>query len=178
VVKTQGRRGELALELHTSFPDRLPPDMRVWALAEDNNRRELQVEGTWPHKGGVVVKFAGIESISEAESLIGCELQVPREQRAQLEPGWDYISDLVGCTVFDADREIGKVKDVRAGAGEAPLLVIANGPAEYEVPYAEAYLQGVDLAGRQIRMSLPEGMLAVNVPMTEREKEEQRGTKK
>jgi 16S rRNA processing protein RimM len=177
VVKTQGRRGELALELHTSFPDRLPPGMRVWALAEANNRQELQIEEVWSNKSGVVVKFAGIESISEAESLIGCELQVPREQRAQLEPGWDYISDLVGCTVFDADREIGKVKDVRAGAGEAPLLVIANGPAEYEVPYAKAYLQGVNLADGQIRMSLPEGMLDVNSPVTERERQEQIGKK-
>jgi 16S rRNA processing protein RimM len=152
--------------------------MRLWALAGNDNRRELHVEEIWPHKGGVVVKFAGIDSISEAESLIGFEIQVPSGQRAQLEAGWNYVNDLVGCAVFDADREIGKVKDVRCGSGEAPLLVVADGSAEHEIPYADAYLQGVDLARRQIRMSLPEGMLDVNAPLTEREKQEQRGTRK
>jgi len=55
---------------------------------------------------------------------------------------------------------------------------VVIGLAEYEIPYAEAYLQGVDLARRQIRMSLPGGMLEVNAPLTEREKQEQRGTRK
>jgi len=178
VVKTQGRRGEVALELHSSVPDRFAEGMRLWALAEDNKRRELQVDEIWPHKGGVVAKFAGIDSISDAEALIGSELQVPCGQRAQLEPGWDYISDLVGCTVVDAGREIGKVRELRLSGGEAPLLVVANGPTEHEIPYAEAYLQGVDLVRRQILVSLPEGMLEVNAPLTEREKQEQRRTRK
>jgi 16S rRNA processing protein RimM len=178
VVKTQGRRGEVALELHSGVPDRFVEGMRLWALGQDNTHRELQIEEIWPHKVGVVAKFAGIQSISEAEALVGCELQVPSTQRAQLEPGWDYISDLVGCAVVDAGREIGKVKDIRFGGGQAPLLVVANGPAEHEIPYAAAYLQDIDLARRQIRMVLPEGMLEVNAPMTEREKQEQRGTRK
>ena len=178
MVKTQGRRGEVALELHTSLPNRFARGLRLWALAENNQRHESQVEEIWPHKGGAVAKFSGIDSISDAEALVGCELQVPAGQRAQLEPGWDYISDLVGCALVDAGREIGKVKDVRFSCGEAPLLIVVIGLAEYEIPYAEAYLQGVDLARRQIRMSLPEGMLEVNAPLTEREKQEQRGTRK
>jgi len=178
VVRTQGRRGEVALELHSSVPDRLVNGMRLWALGEDNKRRELQIEEVWPHKGAFVGKFASIDSISDAETLVGCELQIPRQERVPLDPGWDFISDLAGCIVLDAGREIGTVKDVRLGAGEAPLLVVAHGTAEYEIPYAEAYLHGVDLGARQIRMSLPEGMLEVNAPMTAREKQEQRGTRK
>jgi 16S rRNA processing protein RimM len=178
VLKTQGRRGEVALELHSSLPERFTQGMRLWALSESGSRRELQIDEIWPHKGGLVAKFAGIDSIFEGEALIGCELQIPGEQRAGLESGWDYISDLIGCAVLDADCEIGKVKDVRLGAGEAPLLVVERGAGEYEIPYAQAYLQRVDLARRQIRMSLPEGMLEVNAPLTEREKQEQRRPKK
>ena len=58
--------------------------------------------------------------------LIGCELQVPRSERAQLESGWNYVSDLVGCVVFDSGREIGKIEDVQFGAGEAPLLIVVR----------------------------------------------------
>ena len=72
-------------------------------------RRELKIEELWPHKGYLVLKFEGVDSISEAETLIGCELQVPAAERSKLEPGWAYVSDLVGCAVFDGDREIGLV---------------------------------------------------------------------
>jgi len=38
-------------------------------------RRELQLEEHWFHKGMVVFKFAGVDSITDAEALIGCEIQ-------------------------------------------------------------------------------------------------------
>jgi 16S rRNA processing protein RimM len=178
VRKTQGRRGEVAVELHTSVAGRFQPGMQLSALAKDGSRRELQVEELWSHRELLVLKFAGVNSISEAETLLGCELQVPREQRAQLEEGWTYISDLVGCAVFDGEQKIGQVRDVQFGAGEAPLLVIAAPGKEFEIPYAEAYLAGIDLERRQIRMRLPEGMLEVNAPLTEEEKRQQRNDKR
>jgi 16S rRNA processing protein RimM len=178
VLKTQGRRGEVTVELHTSVAGRFQPGMQLSALAKDGSRRELQVEDLWPHRERLVLKLAGVNSISEAEALLGCELQVPREQRARLEPGWTYVSDLAGCAVFDGSREIGRVRDVQFGAGEAPLLVVEGPEKEFEIPYAEAYLTGVDLEHRQIRMRLPEGMLEVNAPLTEEEKRQQRNDKR
>ncbi|HEV2717048.1 MAG TPA: ribosome maturation factor RimM [Terriglobales bacterium] len=174
VLKSQGRRGEVAAEVHSDVPDRFRAGMRLWSLAESGSRRELQIECLWPHKGQVILKFAGIDSISEADELAGCELQVPQEERAQLEPGWNYLSDLVGCTIFDEDRELGKIDEVRFYAGEAPLLVVKAESKEYEIPYAEAYLREVDLSHRQIRMSLPEGLLEINAPLTAEEKLAQR----
>jgi 16S rRNA processing protein RimM len=181
VLKTQGRRGEVAVEPHSDVPDRFVEGMRLFALDEVGQRRQLQVEELWPHKGHLVLKFQGVDSISDAETLLRCELQVPQSERAELEPGWTYISDLTGCSVFDGDREIGTVEDVQFGAGEAPLLIVQGKPrgkqnAPYEIPFAEAYLEGVDLAARQVRMRLPEGMLEINAPLTEEEKREQKGS--
>jgi 16S rRNA processing protein RimM len=137
--------------------------MRLWALGKDGQRREVQVEELWPHKGMLVLKFEGVETISDAELLIGAELQLPRGERAELEPGWTYLSDLVGCTVFDGEREIGPIEDVTFGAGEAPLLVVPSGTKlPYEIPFAQAFLEKVDLERKQIRMRLPEGLLDVN----------------
>lgn len=172
--KTQGRRGEVAAELHTQRDDRFHPGMQLSALAKDGTRRDLQIEQLWPHQGRLVLKFAGIDSISDAEALRGAELQVPRAQRAQLEPGWTYVGDLIGCVVFDGDREVGTVQDVRFGAGEAPLLVVKAQAKEWEIPYAEAYLNSVDPERKQIRMQLPEGLLEVNAPLTPEEKQQQR----
>ncbi len=173
VVKTQGRRGEVAVEVHSDIPDRLHAGLRVFAFGEDGSRREVKIEDAWPHKDWVVLKFAGVDSISEAEPLVGCELQVPLNERAALETGATYVSDLVGCMLFDCGREIGIVKDVRFGAGEAPLLVVGAGKTEYEIPYAQEFLVRVDLEHRRIETNLPEGLLDVNTPLTDEEKREQ-----
>jgi 16S rRNA processing protein RimM len=180
VVKTQGRHGEVAAEVHSDVPDRFAEGMKLSALSKSgDSRREVEIENLWPHKGLLVLKLAGIDSISDAETLIGSELQVPRTERAQLERGWNYVSDLVGCTVFDHGIEIGRIEDVQLGAGEAPLLIVAGtGGKNYDVPFAEAYLESVDLPQRQVRMKLPDGMLEINAPMTAEEKVLQKTEKK
>lgn len=166
------------MALHSDVPDRIQPGMRLLALGESGDRRELQVEGLWPHRGRLVLKFAGVDSISRAEELLGCELQVPRGERGRLQAGWSYISDLVGCAVYDAGRELGQVQDVQFGAGEAPLLVISGAGQTYEVPYADAFLNRVDLTGKRIDMQLPQGLLEINAPLTAEEKAQQKAAKK
>jgi len=162
------------VEVHSDAAGRFGPGLRLLALADDGSRRQLQVEELWPRKEWLVLKFAGVDSISEAEALAGCELQVPQNERARLEAGWTYVSDLIGCAVLDGGREVGIVADVRFGAGEAPLLVVKAGTKEYEIPFAEAYLKQVDLGQKRIEMALPDGLLDVNAPLTAEEKQAQR----
>jgi 16S rRNA processing protein RimM len=185
VVKTQGRHGEVGAEMHSDVPGRFAAGMKLFALPkadglnEQDSRRELEVEDLWPHKGLIVLKFRGVDSMSDAELLIGAELQVPRTQRGDLETGWTYVSDLIGSTVLDHAREIGRIEDVQFGAGEAPLLIVVNSAGKkFDVPFAEAYLEGVDTAQRQVRMNLPEGMLEVNAPVTAEEKQQQQPERK
>ena len=176
MVKTQGRRGEVATEIYSDVPGRFAAGMRLLALPREpgGRRRELEVEELWPHKGLLVLKFAGVDSISDAETLVGCELQVPRSQRSELQAGWNYVSDLVGCSVLDHGREIGLIEDVQFGAGEAPLLTVRDSAKRLlEVPFAEAYLDSVDVERKQVRMKLPVGLLEVNAPLTAEEKREQ-----
>jgi len=175
VVKTQGRRGEVAVEVHSDIPDRFTIGMKLLALPRDSDvRRGLKVEELWPHKEFLILKFADVDSISDGAVLVGCELQVPASQRAELEAGWNYVSDLVGCTVLNRGREIGQISDVTFGAGEAPLLIVRDASGKVsEIPFAKAYLDGVELEQKQVRMNLPEGLLEVNAPLTEEEKREQ-----
>ncbi len=183
VVKTQGRRGEVAADLFTDFPERFEQRRHLWALQNDGKRRELDLQEFWPHKGRMVFKFAGIESIDDAEKLIGSEIQIPREQRAELEEGTVFVSDLVGCTVTarsdeDTPRELGQVDDVIFGAGEAPLLQIKNKGKEYLLPFVERFIEKMDVAARQIAMRVPEGLLELDAPLNKEERERQaRGQK-
>lgn len=178
VTKTQGRYGEVAAEVHSDVPDRFAEAMKLFALDAKNVRRELELESFWPHKGLLVLKFRSVNSISDAAALVGSELQVPSAERGRLGQGWSYVSDLVGCTVLDHVRKIGRIEDVQFGAGEAPLLIVAaEGGKKFDIPFAAAYLESVDISGRQVQMNLPEGMLEINAPMTQEEKDQQSGKK-
>jgi 16S rRNA processing protein RimM len=110
----------------------------------------------------VVLKFRGIESISQAETLVGCEIQVPRQERLPLPAGQVYVSDLVGCAVFDRGAEVGRIAEVQFGSGDAPLLVVKAGKKEYLLPFAEAYLVKVDTEGKRLEVNLPAGMLELD----------------
>jgi 16S rRNA processing protein RimM len=185
VLGPQGRRGEVLAELHTDFPERFEERRLLSGLAANGSRRELQLEEHWFHKGGVVLKFAGVDSISDAEQLKGLELQLPSEQRAELEAGAAYVSEIVGCEVWVADggdlKLLGTVGDVQFGAGEAPLLAVRRATGsqgvsgeEVLIPFATEFLQKFDVAARRIEMRLPEGLLDMDAPLSGEEKQRQK----
>lgn len=176
IVRPQGRRGEVACELHTHVPERFTAGSRYRAIGPEGGERGLELESAWAHKGRLVLKFRGVDSINEAERLRGYELQVPRSERAPLgEEHAVYVSDLVGCavTVTDSGRELGRIAGVQFGAGDAPLLVV-QGDKEYLLPFAAEYLRRVDVASKRVEMALPDGMLELDAPLTEEEKRQRR----
>jgi 16S rRNA processing protein RimM len=175
-VKTQGRHGEVAADLYTDFPERFAERRHVSLLGETGERKHAEVEEHWFHKGRVVLKFAGIDTITDAEALVGCEVQVSKTERTELEAEQVYVSDLVGCSVSADGSEIGTVAEVEFGAGEAPLLIIRSDTGkEHMVPFAREYLKQVDLAGKCIQMQLPEGLLELDAPLNAEEKRRQHG---
>lgn len=177
IQKTQGRVGEVFAELFTDFPERFEQRHHLFVLPEKGERRELELEDHWFHKGGVVLKFQGIETIDEAETLLRGEVQIPQQDRAQLEEGATYVSDLMGCELFEIHgseaRKIGVVRDVDFSAGEAPLLVV-KGDREYLVPYVESFLKSSDFNAKRIEMVLPEGMLELDAPLSRDERQRQK----
>lgn len=176
ILRTQGRKGEVAAALFTDFPERFASRTRLFALDQPGRRSALDLEDHWLHKGGIVLKFAGVDTISQAEALIGSEIQIPVEERAALEDGSVYLSDLAGCVVTDHGREIGSIKDVTFGAGEAPLLVIRQREGkEYLVPFAWEYIARLAPEEKRLEMNLPDGMLELDAPLNREEKEAQRG---
>ena len=187
VVKTQGRHGEVAATLLTDFPELFETRKKLFALsgtgstkqsgAAESLRRKLELDEHWFHKGMVVLKFTSVDSISDAETLVGSEIQIPRSERAALGSDEFYVSDLAGCTVTDSGREIGRIKDVQFGSGEAPLLVIEGGvisdKKEYLVPFAAAYIEKIALEQKRLEMKLPEGLLELDAPLNQEEKQRQ-----
>jgi 16S rRNA processing protein RimM len=174
ILRPQGRRGELAVEPLTDFPEKFAERRVLSAVSPSGERRELRLEDVWEHKGVLVMKFCGIDSISDAEQLAGYDLQIPAAERGQLEAGSAYAVDLIGCTVLTAEKEIGVIDDVQFGAGEAPLLIVKSfDKRELMIPFAQAYILQFDLTGKRLVMDLPQGMLELDAPLTPEEKKQQ-----
>ena len=129
--------------------------------------REFQLKHHWLHKGGIVLHFAGVDSISDAEALAGQIVAIPREERAPLAEDEIYIGDLIGCVLVDvarAERVVGSasIEDVARDQGPVPLLVVRGPAGEVLVPFAKSYLRRVDLEARRVEMALPEGLVDLN----------------
>jgi 16S rRNA processing protein RimM len=187
IKQTQGRKGEVFADLLTDFPEKFAERKRLWLVSEGTTRttrdskgpvperpepREVELIAHWLHKGGIVLHFAGVESISDAEGLIGLAVAIPHEQRAALAEDEAYIGDLIGCTLVDvAGAEpvlVGEIEDVDTTAGPAPLLIVrasADDPKksrEILIPFAKSYLRRLDVDGRRVEMALPEGLVDLN----------------
>ena len=183
LLRPQGRKGELLAELFTDFPERFEEQRRVFLAApgfdgDQAEARAVEVAAFWlpvgKNDGRVVLKFDGIDTISEAETVAGLDAVIPRGERLPLEDESVYISELIGCRVYNGPQEIGVVRDVQfamtADGGRrlddaAPLLaVISPDGDEILVPFAKAFLVRVDTEAKRIEMALPEGLIEVNRP--------------
>src|SRR6185503_3097170 len=109
IKRTQGRKGEVFAEVLTDFPEKFSDRRKLWLLKSSSaadadvsgDARDVTLVHHWMHKGGVVLHFAGVESISAAEELAGCVVAIPKAERAQLGEGDVYIGDLIGCALVD-----------------------------------------------------------------------------
>jgi 16S rRNA processing protein RimM len=177
ILRARGNKGEVAAELLTDFPERLPEIKEMFLLAESGARRGVVLRTFWVdgnHPGKGVFHFEGADSISDAEKLRGLEVQIPFEQRAELPAGSFFVTELIGCSVFEvaatvspvsslaeAPAQLGKVRDVYfPGEGQpgTPLLAVDTSRGELLVPLAEDICRSIEIAARRIEVRLPEGL--------------------
>jgi len=159
--KTQGRIGEIAAELLTDFPERFAERRHLSLLPPSGARRAVELEDFWPHKGMIVLKFAGVDSINDAELLLGAQVQIEKSERAELDEDTVYVSDLMGCMVWAAEgdkelRAIGEIVDVLQGAGDAPLLELQDGSL---IPWVQGFIVRLELEQKKVTLKLPEGLI-------------------
>lgn len=172
ILRPRGRRGEVAAEILTDFPDRLTQLEN--ALLWDGNHvpRKAAIRACWlsrGHGGQAIFHFENSDSISDAEKLVGLEIQVPIADRVALPADNYYVSDLTGCEVMEQREsgqcKIGIVRDVQFTGEDitgTPNLVLESADGELLIPLATEICKRIDVAARRIEVVLPEGLLKLN----------------
>ncbi len=124
------------------------------------NGKQFEVEEAWFHLGALIFKFAGVNSIEDAELLTKVEVQIPRSERVPLNPGEFYQSDLLGCEVRErvSNQVVGTVTGFEEGGASGLLQV---GP-KILIPFSRDICVSIAPDRREILVDLPEGLLELN----------------
>jgi 16S rRNA processing protein RimM len=189
ILRPRGNKGEVAAELLTDFPERLTRLKEVF-LGDSEAQKiaeppRVAVKSCWlsqNHQGQIVFHFEGCDSIAEAEKFRGRDVLLPFEQRVTLADGQYFVSDLIGCSVFEnpttppamasspcflaeAPELLGTVRDVQFPGSEmsgTPVLEVETSRGEVLIPLAADICTQIDTAARRIEVILPEGLRGLN----------------
>ena len=166
ILRPRGRRGEVAAEILTDFPARLTQLREAYLWDGAAEPRRVAVLSCWLHNDQAIFHFEGSQGIEDAERQRGLEVQVPLAERLPLPASHYYITDLVGCEVWERDgRPLGTVRDVQLVGEETPgtpLLVVETPAGELLLPLAEEICTRIDTAARRIEAVLPAGLREMN----------------
>lgn len=187
ILRARGNKGEVAAEILTDFPERLAKLQEIFLGAPQgkDQPRSVKLQSCWlsqNHQGQIVFHFEGVNSIAEAEKLRGFEVLLPLEQRVSLPAGRYFLSDLVGCSVFETSPKLpvvasspcslaeaptllGTVRDVLFPGEEmagTPLLEVDTSQGELLIPLAEDICTKIDPRAHRIEVILPEGLRDLN----------------
>jgi len=117
VIGPFGIRGEVKVVPTTDFLDRFETGREV-VLNLQEGRRTRRIERSRPHKGGVILKFEGVDTRSSAEELRDIDIIIGEADLHELESGRFYLFDIIGLKVVTEDgREQGTVTEVLQGGG-------------------------------------------------------------
>ncbi|HTB91853.1 MAG TPA: hypothetical protein VK728_03410 [Candidatus Sulfotelmatobacter sp.] len=185
IIRPRGNKGEVLAELLTDFPARLSSLLKIYLRGAQGEPRAVALQNFWVdrnHPEHGIFHFEGCASINDAEKFRGLDVLLPIADRVSLPAGKYFVSDLIGCSVFEnpkvesklsspscsmeeAPRVLGTVRDVffpGEGTSGTPLLQVQTANGELLVPLAEDICRRIDVAARRIDVTLPEGLSELN----------------
>ena len=128
------------------------------ALYKGGGKTPLNIEKIQPHGNIVIAKITGVDTIEKAEALREQVVYIKRED-AGIPEGRYFVSELIGCEVFDIDSKefYGKLTDVsKTGAND--VWHITKDEKEYLLPAIDSVVKGIDIDKERIEISPMKGI--------------------
>ena len=134
----------------------------VLLSAPTTAERQTEIEVFRRQHGRCVIKFRGIDTISEAERYIGSEIKIPADTLPAAQEGSYYTFQLKGCRVFAVDGEyIGTITRI-IDSGGTEILEVVRDDEETLIPFAQLYIKEIDIDQRRVKVELPEDLRELN----------------
>ncbi len=143
IVRYQGNQGHLRVVPMTDNTRRFFNLDKVILESREGNRL-LEVEEVREHKGFIVLKLEGIDSLAEAEDVRDSFLSIPEKELPELPADNYYIYQLKGMKVVtDTGRELGELREIRTDTG-TDVFIVSGDDKDYQIPAAREIILNID----------------------------------
>ena len=143
IGKARGLDGTLKIIPLTDFEGRFDNLTEI-----EVGEKMFQVEKVQHIGGEIFIKFENVDSREMAKTLTNKFLTVPRKNAAPLDDGEFYTFDIIGCEVFDGDKNFGKVQNVLKTGSNDVFQVL--GETEILIPALKSVIKKIDVANKKI----------------------------
>ena len=157
VRRPHGVKGEMIMDVHTDFPERLKTGSTVFV---GEQYQAMVLTSRRPHAKGMLIRFRGIKTPEDAGLYRNTWVYVPTADRPELPKGEYYHHQLLGLSVVTDDgKTLGVLTDIiETGANDVYVVRDADGK-ETLLPAIPPVILDVQLADRQMRVHLLDGLI-------------------
>lgn len=163
VVAAHGIRGDVRIQSYCEEP----ADIAAYGpVSDQTGKRGWTIGVSGVVRGNLVARLDGVTDRNAADALRGVRLYVPKSALPATADGEWYHADLIGLAARGVDgTDYGKVLAVEDFGG-GTLLELSRGPdgKPFLMPFTEAAVPVVDVAGGAVTVDPPEGLLGAATP--------------
>lgn len=150
IVGAHGIKGQVKVQALTEYLERMDKGSRLRLKGD-----WVEVQSSSVHKGRLLLKLSGVETMSEAQALQWEYLEAAPIATPDLEEDEYLVTDLEGLRVVTTDgRELGEVDEVLPYPAQDILKV-----GELMIPAVKEFVKEIDLDEGVITVALIPGML-------------------
>ncbi len=150
IVSTHGIKGEVRLNPWCDSPEFLKNVETLYYDAE--GKESLSVSSCRPHGNVDILKIEGVDTVERAAALRNKMLYAKRSDFNLPEGKW-FISELIGCEVFDADNEsklYGVITDVAETGANDVWFIETPEKSEVLIPAVDDVIISCDVENNKV----------------------------
>ena len=106
----------------------------------------------------VIAYLSDIEDRNKVEAMIPFIIKIAREDFPLIKDDEYYLSDLVGCKVFNnqTNEEIGIVENFYENSAQTVVVINKNEGGVIELPLVEHFVPVIDISNKIVKINPPE----------------------
>jgi len=162
IVGTHGLRGDLKVRPLSGDPAPLLSATEVFLRLPDGQITKVVPLRQSLHKGMVLLKFSGYESLTAVEGFKGCRVLLDRHLLPELDQDEFYWHQIEGASVVDLEHgEIGQLKSMFTTAAH-DTWVVEGQFGEVMIPVVAEFIVNISAENKLIEVDLPSGLIGID----------------
>ena len=154
--RSHGVRGEIIMDLHTDFPERIRSGRKV-LIGEKH--QPLTIDTVRPHNEGLLVSFRGVDTSEDAGRLRNQWVYVKASEVPPLPEGSHYQYEMIGLDVVDESGTLlGKLVEILETGANDVYVVRDDSGKEILLPAIPPVILDLNMESRTLKVHLLEGL--------------------